>query len=158
MLIPELLQPITMRDILSSFLPLQGTGLAEVSWTQVGRKFQEKIMSCWKHFPARIFWFKCGSSHLGELLLKLCCHPSKTLIPPWPHAIHLGQARKKGQVLRRQYPGSTWDLAWKGNESTIKPHCNTGILGKTKPSLQDWASSLGRLLLSCTLTLPYITF
>lgn len=27
-------------------------------------------------------WFKHGSSHIGELLLELCCRPRKTAIPP----------------------------------------------------------------------------
>lgn len=36
--------PMTVIDILSSVLPLQGTGLAEISRTQVGREFQKKIM------------------------------------------------------------------------------------------------------------------
>lgn len=99
MLIPELLWPITVRDVLSSVLPLQETGLAEISQTKVGRKFQKKITPCWKHLPARPFWFKCGSSHLGELPLELCCHSSKTQIPPC-HMLYIWDRQgRKGRYL-----------------------------------------------------------
>lgn len=67
-----------------------------------------------------------------------------------PHVPHLGQARNKGQVVRDSAPVPADPRPGKatGNKSTTPPPCNTGILGKMKPSLQARASSLGRLLQS----------